>query len=345
MPCVERVGSEVWLGTSDGILRYGGSPLQLVGTSLLGERVLSMAPTPFGAIASVQVFAPGGPFPFMVELDGSGSEIRRVDTAPRAFSDLAAYQGGFLGLRGDEVFRLDANYAVLGEFAPDAADTAIQRGLTYFPEQITVLDDGRVVITAAYSFAVVEADGTVDDVFFASFALAAQPTGGGPLLILTAINTLWLHDATDFGFLAFETVGPTNLQPRFSTRYTTTASSASERLCTPVANSTGAAARLRLIATDLPAGTFCIPVYGPAPTDIVLGDGRLCGSPFTPGLTRGPVAAATIEGTLRTRFDFVTPGLGVSFVAGTTWYHQVLFRDSGPSGLNGTDSVSIRFVD
>ena len=35
------------------------------------------------------------------------------------------------------------------------------------------------------------------------------------------------------------------------------------------------------------------------------------------------------------------PVLGV--VAGTTWHYQVLFRDSGPAGFDGTDSVFVTF--
>ncbi|MEM9383230.1 MAG: hypothetical protein AAGB93_25015 [Planctomycetota bacterium] len=294
----------------------------------------------------------------MVELDGSGQEIRRVDTAPRLFADLAVYQGGFLGLDvlTDGVVRLDSNYAFVGEFAADAPAIAALRGLTYLPQQVTVLDDGRVVITAFFSFAVVDPDGTVDDVFFTSFAVDAQPTGGGPLLIV-ASGFIQLYDSEGFDSLALVNPDVPDSPASVSTRYAATSPGATERLCTTVPNSTGAAARLHLIAsdseaaqrlrtiaTDLPPGTFGLPIYGPAPTDIALGDGRLCISPFTPGLTRGPVARATAEGTLQTGFDFVTPGLGAAFVAGTTWYHQVLFRDTGPNGLNGTDSVSIRFV-
>ncbi|MEM9383157.1 MAG: hypothetical protein AAGB93_24625 [Planctomycetota bacterium] len=355
--CVEHVGAEVWVGTRDGVLRYGGSPLAYLGRALSGERILSMAPAPFGAIASVQTFGgPGGPVGSMVELDGGGAEIRRVDTSPRLFTDLAAYQGGYLGMGANDIVRLDANYAVLGDFAADAPTVAAQRGLQYFPEQITVLDDGRVAITATFSFAVIETNGTVDDVYFASFAFDAQPTGGGPLAVL-ARNGLYLHDTEDFDFVGGIAPGWLENPRYFSTRYTAPSPGATERLCTTVANSTGAAARLHLvgsdsetaqrlstIATDLPPGTFGLPIYGPAPTDVALGDGRLCLSPFTPGLTRGPVARATADGTLLTGFDFVTPGLGAGFVAGTTWYYQVLFRDTGPNGLNGTDSVSIRFV-
>ncbi|MEM9383156.1 MAG: hypothetical protein AAGB93_24620, partial [Planctomycetota bacterium] len=329
--CLERVGSEVWLGTRDGVLRYGGSPLSYVGQALPGERIRSMVPTAFGAVASVRVAAgPGLPPTFAVELDAGGSETRRIETTPRFFDDLAVYQGGFLGLAGDAVLRMDADYEILGEFAAEAAGMANQLDLAYSPSEITVLDDGRVVISAFFTTAVVDPDGTVAEVFLTPFVVGAFPTGAGPLLSI-ATNGLYLIDADELEFLGTASPGWSTPPLHLSTRYGSAAPGATERLCTTVQNSTGAAARLHLlasdsasqrtlktVATDLPPGTFGLPIYGPAPTDVALGDGRLCVSPFTPGLTRGPVARATAEGTLQTGFDFVTPGLGAGFVAGTT---------------------------
>jgi len=135
--------------------------------------------------------------------------------------------------------------------------------------------------------------------------------------------------------------------------------STSGRGCSASINSTGRGARihalgsastsissLSMIATALPPATLALPIFGVNPFDAPFGDGRLCVSPFAPGLTRAPVTLSTSNGSTRSDFDFTTPGLGAAFGPGTTWYFQVLYRDpTGPggSGFNGTDGVFISF--
>ncbi|MEM9381108.1 MAG: hypothetical protein AAGB93_14245 [Planctomycetota bacterium] len=350
---VDRIGDEVWVGTIEGLLRYGGAPLAYIDRAFADKRIQSITATPFGAILSTN--EPLG-VREVIETDHSAAVIRRVDTTPISFDDLEPYHGGFLGTVDSVVLELDANYGVVAEFAPDAFAIAEQNGFDYFPERVTTLSDGRIAIAGLASVAITENDGTVESVANPGpFERDVIESGGGLLIVPTASGLTLLDAATLESFPQFDAGTPIPFGV-WGGRYSTTERGASGRTCTPSVNSTGDSARvhvlaspsaaerrLSLVATALPPGAFALPIHGLAAFDGVFGDGRLCVSPFVPGLTRGPVAAASALGSLQTDFDFVTPGLGAGFVAGTTWFHQVLFRDSGPAGTNGTDALFVTF--
>lgn len=352
--CIERVGSEVWVGSNEGVLRYGGTPLTFVGSALVDERIVAISRAPFGAILST-VRTPAGTRS-LVDVDGAAVEIARTDTGVRSFTDIDPFQGGFLGAADDVLLRLDASYDVLFEFAPDAASVAMQNGTGYFPERITMLDDGRIAVAAVVSVGILRDDQTVEDVVsVAPFEQDLLESAGG-LLLLPSAAGLGLIDPDSFEFFPRQDSLQGFRGRAFGSRYSTVERGSTGRTCTPTPNSTGDAARVHLlvdasaavrklsvIATRLPAGVPSLPIHGPAGYDAPFGDGRLCVSPFVPGIVRGPVGLSSATGSVRTDFDFVTPGLGAGFLAGTTWFHQVLFRDSGPSGFDATDGVFVTF--
>lgn len=352
--CIERVGSEVWVGSNEGVLRYGGTPLAYVGNDFVDERIVAISRAPFGAILSTVRF-PGGTRS-LVEVDAAAVEIARVDTGLRSFTDIDAFQGGFLAAADDTLFQLDAGYSVQFEFAPNAASVAMQNGTGYFPERITMLDDGRIAVSAIVSVAILQDDQTVEDVVsVAPFEQDLLESAGG-LLLLPSAAGLGLLDPDSREFFPRQDGIPGFRGRAYGSRYSTTERGSTGRTCTPTPNSTGdearvhlladasvAARKLSVIATHLPAGATALPIHGRAGYDVPFGDGRLCVSPFVPGLVRGPVGVTSATGALRTDFDFATPGLGIGFIAGTTWFHQVLFRDSGPSGLDATDAVFVTF--
>ena len=346
--CLEHVGDEVWLGTAFGFLRYGGSPLAFVGQHLTGDRILAITDAPFGGIL-VGVRE-------VIEVDANGVEFRRVDTAPSTFRDIDPFQGGYLGTANDSVRILDLDYVDQGEFAPTAFAIALQNNIGYFPDRITILNDGRVVVAGITSVGIIEPSGIVQAIANpGSFERDVFETGAGLLLVPTSLGLLLMDDVSLEVYPSTGSLTSFNAA-RYGSRYSTSQRGASGRSCTATANSTGAEGRLHIlaspsvadltlssIATDLPPFTFGLPVFGRASTNVPFGDGRLCVSPFAPGLARGPVAAVSATGSLRTDFDFVTPGLGGSFLPGTTWHYQVLFRDSGPAGFDGTDAVFVTF--
>lgn len=344
-----RVSGDLWLATNEGILRFSTAPLTYLGQSLAGEWIVSLTPTTFGATLVTNMGQ-------AIEVDAAGAEIRRFTQLGVVFRDIDAFQGGYLAVVQDRVERYDANFVAQGEFAGDAFAIAQQQGFNYDPDDLNVLSDGRVAIGGITSVAIVESTGTVVDVFNPeAFEQAAFLTGGGALLIPYSGGIALFDDV----------VGATVLSPgpdfstsglRIGSIYSVASSPTVGRSCTATPNSTGRAARIHAMAspslfesmlstvgTGMPSGTFGIPIYGMVPANLVLGDGRLCISPVSGSFTRGPVGVVGPTGSLATEFDYVTPGLGLGFAAGSTWYHQVVFRDIGPSGINSTDAIFMTF--
>lgn len=100
-----------------------------------------------------------------------------------------------------------------------------------------------------------------------------------------------------------------------------------------------------LHAFNLPASRFGHFIWGFKKTNLPFGNGRLCVSPFTPGLhTIGSPAQTGLDGEAVRFLDFTQPGAGY-ILPGDTWYFQYWFRDPGGGGLrfNLSDAVAVEF--
>lgn len=84
---------------------------------------------------------------------------------------------------------------------------------------------------------------------------------------------------------------------------------------------------------------------GSTPAQIPMASGYLCISPFHPGIFRlGPVDRADLEGDVSRPLQLDALPAGCSILAGSTWYFQRWFRDTGPGGYNLSDGLGVHFV-
>ena len=356
MPNAQSVGwidGEVWVGTTDGVLRYGGTPLAYIDRFAQGTWIRGVWASPSGAFLRTL----NGP---ITEVDSNGSVLQTI-AFPATVHDIEAYRAGYLVVTGNEVLYTDTNLQFIAEFGPTLATQVWQgSGEDFTPRHAAVLSDGRVAFSSFTHIVIALANGdfqaTIQAALFESHVFETVDglilvSGSGQLGLVHPDTNELLHFAFS-GHLGSNIYSkPFSLLPG--------AASESGRGCTAGLNSTGTGARIHLIgthnhsrhtltaiATSLPPATLSMPIFGVNPFDAPFGDGRLCVSPFAPGLTRAPVTLSTSLGSTRTAFDFTTPGLGAAFGPGTTWYFQVLYRDpTGPggSGFNGTDGVFISF--
>lgn len=356
---VGRVGGQLWLGTEDGIFRYdevgGASRYAFVDQIVPGARYTEITLAPAGVIA---MRLDVGTVQFSVEvLDPNGSVVQSfpVDRIYRSFVPFGA---GYLAVSDSAgVEELDASFQPVGRFAPDAEMAADAAGIGYFPDALTRLSDGRIVISASVSLAITNSAGDVLAIANpGAFESGAIETGGGLLLVPCADGLKLLDPDT---LEAFEIDGDfvADLGRRLSNASSSALPSASARACTGAPNSVGPGARIHLLGVDdsvqqtlsavgvgMPGNTFALPVFGTASFDAPYGDGRLCVSPFQQGVTRGIVQRTSALGSAQVRFEFQTAQTGASFLPGTTWHFQMIYRDAfGAAGFNGTDGVSITF--
>ena len=92
-----------------------------------------------------------------------------------------------------------------------------------------------------------------------------------------------------------------------------------------------------LHARFLPPGEIGLFFFGNGRVDVAFGDGRLCAGQ---GLTRlYPPVQADAFGDLSLRVDLAAAGL----VAGTVSHFQLWFRDSGATGFDTTDGLSVEW--
>lgn len=347
---VAKVGAEVWVGNVDGVVRFGGTPLAYVDRFALGRLTTRIVPNGQGAYVQYHSAAD------VEEVDAAGNLIRTIPV-PGVLHDLDPFQGGYLAVFGDRVYRTALDLTVLGEFGPGLAAEVLQTGRPFTPRRAAVLPDGRIAFSSSSFVVLADADGSLDAVVQAgAFESDVFATGGGAVLVVSVSGASLLDPDSLLNFSSLELLGGWTAEVN-SPPFVDATTRSSGRGCTAEPNSTGSGARLHVsartsvsgewlytAATRLPSQTFTIPVFGTAAYDVPFGDGRLCVSPFAPGLTRGPVRQASSTGDVEQTFDFTTPGLGAAFTAGSTWYFQVLYRDAGGSGLNGTDGVFLTFT-
>ncbi len=322
--------------------------MAFIGTAFTDIYVRSITPTNTGALILGDTE--------VIEVDFAGTETFRLTTGLREFHDILPVPTGYLAATDIAIRELDQNFGWVGDFAIDAATVANQAGYGYFPEQLRLLSSGRIAVVAFACIVILEPNGAVVGVADGGpLELVAIETGGGMLLVPSAYG-LGLVDPDTLEYFSRNPSVAASTGKWYSRSYPAPATTQSGRTCTTTLNSTGQAGRLHLLAspelsdqklsligTDLPRNTFCLSFFSQHTQDVAHGDGRLCLSPLGSTLRRGPVAPTSADGSTRTDFDFQSPGLGSGFTAGTTWHFQILFRDTGPSGFSGTDSVYLTF--
>ena len=149
-------------------------------------------------------------------------------------------------------------------------------------------------------------------------------------------------DLPGFGFGSFDLFLGLNPQP------------IGDGYCSPNPNSTGGQAFLSAVGFNLPAlgevtltgsplppGSPAAVIFGDQPTDSPLGAGRLCvGGTFS---VIPQVQQVSPSAVVELALDFQQ--FGASWLPGTTWYFQYLFRDAAQGGrtVNLSSAVSITF--
>lgn len=133
-----------------------------------------------------------------------------------------------------------------------------------------------------------------------------------------------------------------------------------ETYCSSTPNSSGVAAHMlsegapvlatnefALVAEGCPSGVLGLFIAGRGAFDIPFGNGRLCLSPFEPGIKRvEPIVTVDETGRATLPIDIATPTPGLTFNAGAEWRFQFLFRDPAPEtpgAFNLTDGLRVVF--
>lgn len=345
----QRIHDELWIATSDGVLVYeedvtGSGPRYTFRDHFLqGQSSRRVYEDPGGHALVVTT----GNLPFV-------DSVNAVDAAGNqtllqgffGIGELVPFQGGYLVTSVGYVGRYDSDFEYL-------------ENLGQLGDRVVVLDDGRAAIQSGLaSVTIIDSLGDVETVFTPGPPSNINGVVSGGLLVTEHLELFDPETGEFFAvsrppgqpFPAWQGFSSMVSPPTFSSRR-----QGSGRSCTATPNSTGESAWvyllgsndassriLSLVATRMPPNTLAVPIFGTGAFDAAYGDGRLCVSPLQPSLTRGPAQAVSDFGSMQIDFDFATPGLGAAFGPGTTWYHQVLYRDAGgPTGFNATDAVSV----
>ena len=351
--CVARVGDQVWLGTRDGLLRYGGTPLAFIDRVLPGVSLARAFPMLAGG-GFVLSFERGGYDP-----DAAGATLGTVAYA-RFVQDIAPFQVGFMVATQDEILTTDRRLQPIGTFAPSLPDQLQNIGRLFHPGKFEILSDGRVIFTSQTFLAMTDPDGSLLSVIEAGqFEQDVFEGPSGFVIVATATGFSLVDPNSSRTFEVAAPVWLDGSSGEVSVPFEATTPGRSERVCSAGVNSTGVGATLHLLGTfdvddaslvtlgfDMPRSTVVLPIFGTTAGDTPFGDGRLCVSPSSSTIVRGPVQTTTVRGDLRVDLDFMTPGFGAAFAPGTTWTFQWIYRDvlgPGGNGFNGTDAVSLTF--
>jgi len=345
---VDFVGAELWVCTSEGLLRYDAQPVTFVGRGLASDNIQAIVPTPSGAV----LFA----LQEVILVDAQGNETARwpVDVT----TDAIAFQGGYLAVQSQRIYRLDARFRRISEFGTDAFGIADSTSIGYFPDGLRELRDGRIAVLAVLSVAIIDPSGTTQNVFNpGQFEWEAIETGSRLLFVPAANFTTLVHPETGERFGVDGTLD--DLSSASVTAAPLPTSTASGRRCPPSPNSVGAGAFMDLLASDdlmdgslslvvtgLPAASTGLTIWGAPSPSTTLGDGSLCISTAPPGLIRGPLTTSSSDGTTVVRLDFQSPGTGAAFLPGSSWTFQMVYRDvaAGGAQFNTTDAVFMTFA-
>ena len=347
---VEFVGGEIWLATSTGLLRYRSSSPSLLGSTLNGTALHQIVPVAGGAVVFATEHA--------IEVDAVGVPQQRTPFPRR--EDVIAFQGGYLAIDlVGEIRRYDASFAPLATFGAGAHALAMAQSIFYQPDRLTLLSDGRVAVAAGVSIGIIDGSGAAENVFNPSqFEFDVIETASGLLYIPSALQSCLMDPDTGE---AFEVGGELGMQnfTHFSQARRPIAGASSSRGCSSAPNSNGSGAWISIIASDsasdrsatlvttgVPAGETTLLIFGDTAFNGPFGNGFLCVSPLG-NVVRSSLQPASLNGTVSTAMDFATPGLGSSFVAGTSWTFQTLYRDRSATGaavFNGSDSVTLSFL-
>lgn len=347
---VEWVGNEIWMVGVDGLRRFSVFPVSFLGEGLLGESFGSIIPTNTGAFLFSSSEA--------VEVDLTGTVVQRK--AISAYDDIAAFQGGYLAVvNNTTIEQLDTNFLPIGSFGANANQIATTVGTVFAPDKITVLSNGSVAVAATVSVAIIDSSGVAQNVFNpGQFESAALETSSGLIYVPASFGTSLLDTTTGEALRVTTGQGPQQAKI-YSTSTRRLPISSSSQGCNTTPNSVGSGAlfsllgsdfaqnsSLTLVASDLPPGQFCITIYGSDFFSAPFGSGVLCVSPFAPGIIRSGIGLSSFGGNISTEMDFVTPGFGASFLPGTSWNFQVIYRDVTPTGaatFNTSSSARLTF--
>ncbi len=348
---VEWVGSEIWIGGAPGLYRYSAPPIAHIETSFLGAHVEHIVPLTAGGALLLTLDE-------AIEVDATGTEVGRVPFG--RVLDMIPYQGGFVTIEQTSLRTYDANLQFLGVIGTNAAQLAAISDFGYSPDRLTALSNGDLIVSATVSIAVIDPAGIAQSVFNpGQFERDAIETPEGLVFIPAYLSDSLLNVRTGESF-ATPNSNPTTSHVLYSKSKRMLSSTSSGQGCGGSQNSVGPGAEISLIGTDdvldqnltvvgsgLPPGQMCITIYGMGSFNAPLGDGLLCISPSFPGLTRSKFEVSSFGGHVSTAMDFVTQNLGSTFMAGTTWHFQTVYRDhlpqGGGAGFNTTGSAFLTF--
>ena len=294
--------------------------------------------------------------------DGSpaaGATLGTVAYA-RFVQDIAPFQVGFMVATQDEILTTDRRLQPIGTFAPSLPDQLQNIGRLFHPGKFEILSDGRVIFTSQTFLAMTDPDGSLLSVIEAGqFEQDVFEGPSGFVIVATATGFTLVDPNSSRTFEVAAPVWLDGSSGEVSVPFEATTPGRSARVCSAGVNSTGVGATLHLLGTfdvddaslvplgfDMPRSTVVLPIFGTTAGDTPFGDGRLCVSPSSSTIVRGPVQTTTVRGDLRVDLDFMTPGFGAAFAPGTTWTFQWIYRDvlgPGGNGFNGTDAVSLTF--
>lgn len=345
---VEFVAAELWAATSEGLIRYDAATVTFLDRRLSNDFIQAIVPTPSGAVLFSQLE--------VIIVDAQGSEIARWPV--EMTTDAIAFQGGYLAVQSERVYRLDARFRRTSEFGADAFGIAAANNTGYFPWRLRELRDGRIAVTAVLSVAIIEPSGITQNVFNpGQFEWAAVETSSGLLFVPAASFTTLMDPDTG------ERFGVNGAMDMLRDAKITAAplpmSTVSGRRCPASPNSVGAGAAIDILASDnvmdgslslvvtgLPAASTGLTIWGAAAPSTTLGDGSLCIQAALPGLIRGPLTASSSGGTSIVRLGFQSPASGSTILAGTSWTFQMIYRDfaAGGAQFNTSDAVFMTFA-
>lgn len=339
---VERIQDRLWVGTDVGVYRYDLAPLAYVDLVLPGIEARQIRRSEAGAFVQT---GQG-----MIEVNPDGVLLRTI-ALPERVKDITEVRGGYLLVFEGRVDLYDTSFQFVEEFAPNAQAVAASQGISFSPEGVTRLREGRVAISGIESVAIVGVQGLVDQmVDVGPREWSVHETTDGQLAVLCLDRMRMLGQNTVEAFDGPE-IAPGTSVVLSTTKARMVSKDPVRRRCSAgisgfgtfpslhaLGSSEARSASMRIVAVQLPPNVFALSIFGMRTADVPLGNGRLCIDVSGPGIRRGTIARSSTRGSADFELPAKAPGL---FVAGAAWQFQVIYRDTLGAGLNGTDAIEV----